>query len=163
MSAVCSLRMEDLDVEGTASAPDSPIMWPEDTDKMGKRWRCPISKPVREALESAREKRARILGRVGPRPLFPSPGAQERALRYEEASAWLRDAETKAKWSPRRAPYGTPTGACGRPARKDLPDVDVAQAGGWASLEALKLAYQRPDDATMLRVAQHETELRETR
>lgn len=41
--------------------------------------------------------------------------------------------------------------------------MDVAQAGGWASLEALKLAYQRPDDATMLRVVQHDTEVREVR
>jgi hypothetical protein len=36
--------------------------------------------------------------------------------------------------------------------RKDLPDVDVAQACCWASLEALKFAYQHPDDETMLRV-----------
>jgi hypothetical protein len=28
-------------------------------------------------------------------------------------------------------------------------------------LEALKLAYQRPDEATMLRVVEHEAELRE--
>ncbi len=46
-------------------------------------------------------------------------------------------------------------------ARKDLPDVDVAQAGGWSSLEALKRAYQQPDNATMLRVVTHRTELRE--
>ncbi len=48
-------------------------------------------------------------------------------------------------------------------ARKDLPDVDVAQAGGWASLEALKRAYQQPDDATMLRVVMHRVELREVK
>ncbi|MCK5412147.1 MAG: hypothetical protein KAJ67_08630, partial [Gemmatimonadetes bacterium] len=48
-------------------------------------------------------------------------------------------------------------------ARKDLPDVDVAQAGGWSSLEALKLSYQQPDDATMLRVVTHQAELREIR
>ncbi len=48
-------------------------------------------------------------------------------------------------------------------ARKDLPDVDVAQAGGWSSLEALKQAYQQPDDATMLRVVTHQAELREVR
>jgi hypothetical protein len=47
--------------------------------------------------------------------------------------------------------------------RKDLPDVDVAQAGGWSSLDALKQACQQPDDATMLRVVEHETELREVR
>lgn len=142
---------------------DGTIMWPKYTDKMGKKWRCPILKPVREALEAARHKRAQILGWVGPRPLFPSPGAQERALRYEEASAWLRNAETKAKLEPQA---GTPWHAYRRlwaTARKDLPDVDIAQTGGWASLDALKLAYQRPDDATMLRVVQHGTELREVR
>ena len=48
-------------------------------------------------------------------------------------------------------------------ARKDLPDVDVAKAGGWESLEALKGAYQQPDDATMLRVVTHEAELREVK
>lgn len=46
-------------------------------------------------------------------------------------------------------------------ARKDLPDVDVAQAGGWSSLAALKMAYQKPDDVTMLRVVTHSGELRE--
>ncbi len=39
--------------------------------------------------------------------------------------------------------------------------MDVAQAGGWSSLDALKQAYQQPDDARMLRVVEHETELRE--
>jgi hypothetical protein len=37
-------------------------------------------------------------------------------------------------------------------ARKHLPDVDVAAAGGWKSLEALKQSYQQADSATMLRV-----------
>lgn len=45
----------------------------------------------------------------------------------------------------------------------DLADARVTQAGGWASLEALKLAYQRPDDSTMLRVVEHDAELREVR
>ena len=30
-------------------------------------------------------------------------------------------------------------------------------------MDALKLAYQQPDDATMLRVVTHEAELREVR
>ena len=41
--------------------------------------------------------------------------------------------------------------------------MDVAQAGGWSSLEALKQAYQRPDDATMLEVVTHGAELREVK
>lgn len=41
--------------------------------------------------------------------------------------------------------------------------MDVAQAGGWSSLDALKQAYQQPDADTMLRVVEHEAELREMR
>ena len=37
------------------------------------------------------------------------------------------------------------------------------QMGSWAILDALKMAYQQPDDATMLRVVTHRTELREVR
>lgn len=48
-------------------------------------------------------------------------------------------------------------------ARKDLLDVDVARAGGWSSLQALQQAYQQPDDETMLRVVEHEAELRKVR
>ena len=40
-------------------------------------------------------------------------------------------------------------------------DIDVAQAGGWSSLQALKSVYQQPDSATMLRVVTHQAELRE--
>ena len=35
-------------------------MWPEDTDKMGKRWRCPINSAVRQAIESALHKLQRL-------------------------------------------------------------------------------------------------------
>ena len=81
----------------------------------------------------------------------------------DHSRAWLQQAEKLAGlerldgslWHAYRRLWAS--------ARKDLPDVDVAQAGGWASLEALKLAYQRPDDATMLRVVTHEAELREVR
>ena len=54
ISDVCSLRLGDLEPEQTSGAPWGTIVWPEDTDKMGKRWRCPISRPVRDAIEAAR-------------------------------------------------------------------------------------------------------------
>lgn len=163
ISAVCALAMKDLDLAERPAAPDGAIVWPEDTDKMDREWRCPISGPVREALESAVRKRERVLGRVGPGPLFPSPGRPDRPVRYEEASKWLEAAESKAKLTPQEGSLWHAYRRLWATARKDLPDVDVAQAGGWASLEALKLAYQRPDDATMLRVVQHETKLRAVR
>lgn len=91
------------------------------------------------------------------------PEDPRRPVRQEQASTWLRKAERLAKlaaldgslWHAYRRLWAS--------ARKDLPDVDVAQAGGWSSLEALKRAYQQPDDATMLRVVMHRVELREVK
>jgi len=159
ISAVCSLRVEDLELDRTPKAPHGAIVWPEDTDKMDREWRCPISAPVREALESALRKRRR----VGPGPLFPAPRDVEKSVRYELASECLQEAEEAAKLEPQEGTLWHAYRRLWASARKDLPDVDVAQAGGWSSLEALKLAYQRPDDATMLRVVEHEAELREVR
>ena len=36
--------------------------------------------------------------------------------------------------------------------RKDLPEKDVAAAGGWRSTRVMKQAYQQVDDATVLEV-----------
>jgi integrase len=162
VSAVCALRMEDLDLGPSERAPWGAIVWPEDTDKMAKRWRCPISGRVREALEAAKTKRARR-GRVGSGPLFPSPDDPEQPVGYHDVATWLRSAETKAGLEPQEGSLWHAYRRLWASSRKDLPDVDVAQAGGWASLEALKMAYQRPDDETMLRVVTHEAELREAR
>jgi len=162
ISAVCGLRVEDLDLGQTATCPYGSITWSEDFDKMGKRWRCPMSPQVREALESALRKRA-SLGTIGSGWLFVSPGDPDRPVRYEEASVWLRQAEELAGLEPQKGTLWHAYRRLWASARKDLPDVDVAQAGGWSSLEALKSAYQQPDDATMLRVVTHQTELREVR
>lgn len=48
-------------------------------------------------------------------------------------------------------------------ARKSLPDVDVAAAGGWKSTETLRRVYQQPDAQTMLKVVLEAPELREAR
>lgn len=157
ISAVCNLRAEDLD--RSKEAPWGGINWPADTDKMGKAWRCPISATVREALEDALRKRPA----VGPGWLFPSPKDREKPVRYDQVNRWLREAEGKANLEPQDGTLWHAYRRLWASARKDLPDVDVAKAGGWSSLEALKLAYQMPDDATMLRVVTHETELREVR
>lgn len=148
---------------GPPRTPHGEIVWPSDTDKMDREWRCPLSEEGRDAVDRAQRKRERTFGRVGPGPLFPSPGKPERPVRYEEASAWLRVAEKLAKLEPQEGGLWHPFRRLWASARKDLPDVDVARAGGWIRLEALKLAYQQPDDETMLRVVQHGAELREVR
>ena len=100
---------------------------------------------------------------VGPGLLFPSLGDANNPLRLQEASKWLRKAEVLAKLKPQDRGLWHPYRRLWVSARKGLPDVDVAQAGGWSSLEALKTAYHQPDDATMLRVVTHGAELREVR
>ena len=47
--------------------------------------------------------------------------------------------------------------------RKHFPDVDVAPAGGWKTVQTLKSAYQHADAETMLRVVFEGGELREAR
>ncbi len=100
---------------------------------------------------------------VGGGWLFPAPHNPLEPVRYERTSRWLRQAERLAElellkggvWHPYRRLWAT--------ARKGLEDVDVCQAGGWSSPEALKKAYQHPENATMLRVVLHQAELREVR
>lgn len=159
VGAVCALRYEDLVLERTRSEPYGAIVWPEDTDKMGKRWRCPLNPRAREAVERALLKRPA----AGPGPLFPAPMDRKKPVRSDQVGRWLRKAEEAAELEPLEGGRFHPYRRMWACLRKALPDVDVAQAGGWASLEALKLAYQRPDADTMLAVVQHEAELREVR
>jgi integrase len=91
--SVCSLRSEDLELDRKEKTPWGAIVWPEDTDKMGKRWRCPISSRVREAVDAAVRKRRH----VGPGPLFPSPEDPKNPVSIYQVSKWLREAEKKAK------------------------------------------------------------------
>ena len=82
IGAVVRLRIEDLDLTETEAAPWGAIVWPEDTDKMEKRWRCPVSPRVREALEGAIRKRQRR-DQVGGGYLFPGPFDPESYLRSQ--------------------------------------------------------------------------------
>ena len=89
---------------------------------------------------------------AGPSWLFPRPSNPSNPTRYEEASTWLTAAESEAKLTPQEGSLWHAYRRLWACSRKGLPDVDVAQAGGWSSLEALKMAYQRPDAATILYV-----------
>lgn len=162
ISAVLQLRLQDLELDGTESEPWGAITWPADTDKMGKEWRCPVSTVVREALEGAMKKRQR-LGHVGPGYLFPSAEDPQKPVSIYQASKWLRTAEKEAKLEHQRGGLWHPYRRLWASSRKGLPDVDVMRAGGWASHEALKQAYQHPDSATILKVVTHEAELREAK
>lgn len=122
ISAICALRREDLELKEIPKAPHGAIVWPEDTDKMDRRWRCPISTPVREALESALRKRPRVL----PGPLFSVGRNPDKPIRYELASKWLRQTEDKAELESHDSSLWHAYPRLWASARKQLPDVDVA-------------------------------------
>jgi len=82
---------------------------------------------------------------------------------YDKAAHWLQSADKLAGREPQEGSLWHAYRRLWASAPKDLPDVDVAQAGGWSSLEALKSAYQQPDARTMLKVVTHQAELREAK
>ena len=76
---------------------------------------------------------------------------------------WLREAEQLAGLEPLKGSLWHAYRRKWATERKHLPDVDVAAAGGWKSLQALKASYQQADPATMLSVVLGAGELREAR
>ena len=117
----------------------------------------PISPEVRAAID-------RILGDrpgIGTAYMFPALKDPSKPLSVEVASEWLLKAEKIAGvekqkgslWHAYRRKWATE--------RKHLPDVDVAAAGGWSDLSALKACYQQADQATLLRVVTQAARLRE--
>lgn len=157
ISAICALRYEDLQMERTIARPHGAIRWPGNTDKMGRETIAPLNASVRAAVDRVIAERPGI----GPAYLFPSMTDLSRPVRYEVASEWLRRAERIAGvpkqvgslWHPYRRAWAT--------ARKHLPDVDVAAAGGWSDVSSLRASYQQPDPHTMLQVVEEGRDLRE--
>lgn len=158
ISAVLALKCDDLKLNTSPGMPFGAIKWPADTDKMGKEWLVPISKEVRDAIGRVLVERPLI----GQAYLFPSPLDPSKPVSKELASSWLERAERVAGvekqvgslWHAYRRGWAT--------ARKHLPDVDVAAAGGWSDLTSLKTCYQQSDEATMYQVVSEPTNLRGT-
>jgi integrase len=94
------------------------------------------------------------------RALFPSRDDPQKPIPRHLADGWLRKAEKLAGletqkgslWRAYRRKWATE--------RKHLPDVDVAAAGGWKTVQTLKTAYQQADAETMLRVVLEAGQLR---
>ncbi len=68
------------------------------------------------------------LGHVGEGYLFPGPFDPKSHVRYEAVRGWLRAAEQNAKVEPVKGHVFHAYRRLWASARKDLPDVDVAQA-----------------------------------
>ena len=146
LTAICRLTYADLRLELSVYGS---IRWPSHTDKLRREWIVPLAPQARAAID--RVLAARPPEGVGSaRPLFPSPTDPERPISRHLADDWLRRAERLAGvepldgslWHAYRRGWAT--------ARKHLPDVDVAAAGGWKDATTLKVVYQKPDEAGML-------------
>jgi integrase len=157
ISAVCALRFDNLRLDRTKVAPYGAILWPADTDKGGRETWAPMAPSVRAAVDRIVQDRPGI----GSLPLFPSPTDPAVPMTRHLADKWLREAERMAELEPQKGGLWHPYRRKWATERKHLPDVDVAEAGGWKSVQALKGSYQHADAETMLRVVLSEPELRE--
>jgi hypothetical protein len=79
------------------------------------------------------------------------------------ASKWLREAERLAEVEPQKGSLWHAYRRKWATERKHLHDVDMAAAGGWKNTVSLKTAYQRADEASILKVVLEPAELREAR
>jgi integrase len=153
ISAVCRLTYDDLRL---TTGPHGAIRWPAATDKTGHDSTVPVSGVVRGAIDRILRERPG----AGASPLFPSPGDAARPMSRHLADKWLRRAEKLAGLEPQRGSLWHAYRRKWATERKHHPDVDVAAAGGWKTLQTLKTAYQQADADTMLRVVTEPMELR---
>ena len=90
---------------------------------------------------------------IGEAWVFPSDTDESRPVDRHLANRWLRRAEKLAKiehvkgrgWHSFRRGWAS--------ARKHLPDVDVAVAGGWKDTTTMKKCYQHADAVGVLKAA----------
>lgn len=127
------------------------ILWRAAHDKQGIDRVTPISPLVRAALDAYLKANPRL----GDVPLIPSanvplPGQPVTPLARSTATNWIAKAERLAElpklrgglWHAYRRLWATE--------RKNQPDVDVAEAGGWTGTKAMKLSYQKHTPAGVL-------------
>lgn len=166
-SAICALRASDvlltqdrvraalaaagLDERVAEHMPGGAIRWGQDTDKGGYLFISPLGPEAREAVDAY----LRAAPRVGDVPLFPAPRNPSAPVRRETVAKWLVAAERRAGLHKLAAGTFHPYRRLWATERKDLPDVDVAAAGGWRDTSALRASYKQADPATVYRVVAH--------
>ncbi|MEE9208352.1 MAG: tyrosine-type recombinase/integrase [Gemmatimonadota bacterium] len=156
LSAVLGLRSDDLQL---TEGPFGSIRWRSDTDKTGRESVVPIGPDVRAAIDRRMADRPV----VGAALLFPSPTDPAAPADRHLADAWLRKAEALAGIATQKGSLWHAYRRAWATARKHLPAIDVAAAGGWKGVETLQAVYQQADTDTMLRVVLEAGEVREVR
>ena len=167
LGAICQLTAEDvlrtsdqvrnalarsgMDERLAEHMPHGAIRWSEQTDKMGLLFVSPLSTPARAALDTY----MRMSPRLGAVPLFPAPGDVSVSIDSHLVGKWILRAEKAAELPKLRGSTAHAYRRLWASERKHMPDVDVAEAGGWKDTRSLKLSYQQADAETVLRVVEH--------
>lgn len=159
IGAVRQLRYCDLRLERTQTAPYGAIVWSEKADKQDHEHEVPVSSVARSALDRIMRDRPG----VGEAYLFPSPTDSTEPVSKRLVQRWFDEVEKAAKlepvfrgkWHAFRRKWATE--------RKHLPDVAVAHAGGWKSVETMKACYQQADEVGVLIAVLDRKELRQVR
>ncbi len=159
LSAVCNLRWEDVILERTPAAPHGAIRWRAAHDKSGKESTVPIGPQVRAAIDRLRQRRPG----VGEAPLFSHPKDPSKPVTRHEPSRWLQNAEKLAGLEPQKGSLWHAYRRAWATQRKHLPAVDVAKAGGWATVQVVQQIYTQADEETTLKVVLDAAEIREVR
>ena len=143
IGAVRQLRYADLLLD---QGQHGKVRWRADTDKTRKEWITPISPEVRARLLKV----VRARPGLGDAPLFPAPRDPRRPIDHATLRRHLRLAEKAA--GVERLPHDSFHGLRRKfvTERKHLPDVDVAHAAGWRSINTMRRSYQRADEAGVL-------------
>jgi integrase len=147
IDAILKLRWEDVALAASPSAPHGSIRWRGEHDKIENDHVVPMSELAHDALVRASRERPGI----GAAWISPSDTDPARPVDRHLASRWLRRAEKLAKvqhvrgrgWHSFRRGWAS--------ARKHIPDVDVAAAGGWKDTSTMKRCYQHADAEGVLR------------
>lgn len=150
IDAILKLRWEDVSFDVTVHAPLGSIRWRGEHDKIDNDHVVPMNELAHNSvLRVLRERREIRVPWV-----FPSDTDPSRPVDRHLANRWLRKAERLADvehvrgrgWHSFRRAWAS--------ARKHLPDVDVAAAGGWKDTATMKRCYQHADPVGVLRVVQ---------
>jgi integrase len=147
INAILKLRWEDVSLASIANAPHGTIRWRGEHDKIDNDHVVPMNALAHDALQRESHERPGIAGAW----ICPSPTDESRPIDRHLASRWLRRAE-KLSGIPHQKGRGWHSFRRGwASARKHLPDVDVAAAGGWKDTTTMRKCYQHADAPGILR------------
>lgn len=151
VSALCQLRIADVDLTPSHDAPTGRVRKAAEFDKENVEMWVPIPPMLRDRLAELMVKRTALHDAPPAAPLFPAPRSPEVSWSRFHARTVLRRAERAADLPPIEGGQFHPYRRAWVSSRKHHPLADIAAAGGWKGTRALEL-YMKADPETTLNV-----------